>query len=122
MQVPGTGLVIYQPIYDTINLAIGATSGTFFQVPLGSILVGTTPKNYQHTNMVQAGRLDTGYSFEIDGLAVWFPETATRSTQVDIRAVQSGFLQLSIQDTQIFTVPLCICFMYPGLSLVLPLG
>ncbi len=106
--LPGAGLRLEQPIYDTINLAIGATSGNFFTVPYGGILVGTTPKNYQQTNLVQASRLDTGYTMEVDAISIWFPETATRQSQVDIRAVQSGYFQLRISDTIFLTVPLAM--------------
>lgn len=104
--LPGAGLQLEQPIYDTISLAIAATSGNFFSIPFGGIIVGTTPKNYQHTNMIQAGRLDTGYTMVVDAVSLWFPETATRQTQVDIRAVQSGFFQLQISDTIFLTVPM----------------
>lgn len=103
--LPGAGQQITQPYYDTINLPIGATSGSFFSVPFGGVLVGTTLKNFQHTNFVQAGRLETGYWLLIKALSLWFPETATRQTQADIRAVQSGFFQLRISETDFLTVP-----------------
>ena len=106
--LPGAGLQLEQPIYDTINLAIAATTGTFFNVPFGGILVGTTTKGYQQTNLVQASRLETGYTMVVDAISVWFPETATRQSEVDIRAVQSGYFQLQIADTIFLTVPLAM--------------
>lgn len=106
--LPGAGLQLEQPIYDTINLAAAATSGTFFTTPYGGTLVGATTKGYQHTNLVQASRLDTGYTLVVDAISFWFPETATRQTEADIRAVQSGYFQFSISDTIFLTIPIAM--------------
>lgn len=102
----GAGLQLEQPYYDTINLAAAATGGTFFAVPFGGTLVGAVTKGYEDTNFIQAGRLESGYTLEIDAISMFFPEAATRATAADIRAIQSGSFQLRISDTVFLTVPI----------------
>jgi len=106
--LPGAGLELEQPYYDTISLAGAATTGTFFTVPFGGILIGVIAKGYEHTNLIQAGRLETGYSLNVDAISIWFPEAATRASELDIQAVQSGYFQLSISDTIFLTVPIAM--------------
>jgi hypothetical protein len=106
--VPRVGLELEQPYYDTISLAVAATTGTFFTVPFGGILVGAVVKGYEHTNLIQAGRLETGYSLNVDAISIWFPETATRASEADIQGIQSGYFQLSMSDTIFLTVPIAM--------------
>jgi len=106
--LPGAGLELEQPCYDTISLAIAATTGTFFTVPFGGLLVAGVPKGYEHTNLIQASRLETGYTLNVDAISIWFPEMAARATEVDIQALQSGYFQLQISDTVFLTVPIAM--------------
>jgi hypothetical protein len=99
---------LWQPVYDTINLAAAAVSGSFFAVQFGGILVGTTPKSYAHTNLVQAGRLERDTTFYINGLSLFVRETATRATAADIRALNQGSFDLQLGQVSFFRVPIAV--------------
>lgn len=103
MYVPNVGLLIDQPIYDTINMAIGATTGQFFTVPFGGA-IGAGVKDWNHTNLVQASRLEANYKFLIKGISFHVKETATRATPIDIQNFQEGWARLIIGDTVVLTV------------------
>jgi len=109
MFVSGVGLVIDQAIYDTVSFAIAATTGQFFTVPYGGILTGAITKDWQHTNLVQAARLESGYKFLIKGLGFFIKEKATAATPADIRNFQEGFMRLIIADTVLLTLPVAMC-------------
>jgi len=105
--VPGVGQTLEQPYYDTILLAAAATGGTFFVNPFGSA-IGATTKGYQHTNFIQAGRLETGYELTVDAVSLHIVEWSTRASEVDIQSFQSGYFQLLISETQMLTVPIAL--------------
>lgn len=108
MLVKNVGLVLDQPYYDTVSIAAAATSATFFQTPFGGTLVGTTLKDYSHTNLIQAGRLETNYVLEVDGISIHVKETATRATAADIRAIQTGSFIFTLSNTTILTLPIAL--------------
>lgn len=120
MQVPGKGLVYSQPYYDTIiapAALAGAFVGQFFAVPFGGLIAAGIPKNYRHTNFVQAGRLETGNDLQIGALSFHFPTTAEAGalpTVADKRALRSGNIRMVFGgDTEFLKIPTCLL---PGAS------
>lgn len=111
MFVPNVGLVIDQVIYDTLSFAIGATTGQYFTVPYGGILTGAVTKDWNHTNLVQASRLEAGYKFIVKGIGFFVKEKATAVTTVDIRNFQEGYCRLIVADSVLLTIPIA---MAPG--------
>jgi len=103
MYVPNVGLVVDQPIYDTIELAPTATAGQFFTVPFGGA-IGAAVKDWNHTNLVQASRLEANYKFLIKGISFHVKEKATAVTPVDIHNFQEGWARLIIGDTVVLTI------------------
>ena len=65
--------VTVQPLYDTVTILAGGTTGplTYFQVPLGAVGSSFTaaagPKTLADTNMDLAGQLPAGQNFSILG-------------------------------------------------------
>jgi len=108
MFVQGIGLLLDQAIYDTINFAAAATTGQYFTVPYGGVLVGAVNKDWQHTNLVQASRLEAGYKFTIKGIGFFTREQSTRVTAADIQNFQEGYMRLIIADTVMITLPLAL--------------
>ena len=114
-QVMGKGLLYTQPIYDTIIVPIGAAGavvGTFFQVPFGGLIAAAVPKNYRHTNLVQAGRLEEGKALSIGAVSMHWPITAEAGalvTVADKRAVRAGNIRIMFGgDTNFLRVPCCL--------------
>jgi len=64
-------LVYTQPLYDTMQLPIAAVGQmvSFFTIPFGGPLTAAINKGYQHTNLVQAGRLEKGIKLKIQALS-----------------------------------------------------
>lgn len=75
---PNTGIpeVIVQPLYDiyAVNVATAFPLLTLFTVPVGQNYAfgGVTAfaKNFGHTNLVQAGMLESSYTFVVRALSV----------------------------------------------------
>lgn len=107
--VAGTRNQLTQPLYDNISMAAAATGGTFFAVPYGGILTGTTAKTYADTNIVQAGRLERDTSFTLTGISLFVRETATRATAADIRNFNMGSFDLTLGGVSFLKLPIaCI--------------
>lgn len=87
---------ITQPIYDTIQLAVAATTGTFFAVPSGGTFFGATAKTFGETNLVQAGRLERGVSLDIKAISLFVPSDIVQATELNIRALNRGHIRLRI--------------------------
>ena len=112
----GKGLLYTQPYYDTIILPIaaaGAVVGQFFAVPFGGLIAAGIPKNYRHTNLVQAGRLETGNEILINAITIHWPRTAEAGalpTVADMRATRAGNIRLRFgNDTEFLKIPtVCI--------------
>lgn len=100
--VPGTALVLSQPIYDSIILpagAAGAVVGTFFAVPQGGLIAAGVVKTRRHTNLTQAGRLEIGNTLKIKAMSIYFPltsEAGAAPTIADIDAVRVGSYRLML--------------------------
>lgn len=105
MQVEGMGFVYTQPIYDTVHIAATGTGATFFSVPFGGVLVSTTLKTYADTNLVQAGRLEQGISFNVESIALYVKQFSTPATLADIALIQAGGFKLSIGQVEVLKVP-----------------
>lgn len=105
-EVRGLGNRITQPIYDTIQLATTATSGTFFAVPFGGIFFGTTTKTFAETNLVQAGRLERGVSLDITDISLHVPSDIVQALAINIRALNRGHLRLSIGQVTFLDTPI----------------
>ena len=110
--IEGKGLIYSQPYYDTIILPAGAAGsvvGQLFAVPFGGLIAAAIPKNFRHTNLVQAGRLETGNELQIDAISFHFPVTAEAGalpTVADKRAVRSGSMRLQFGgDTEFLKIP-----------------
>ena len=102
-QFPGKAGVITQPVYDTMQLAAaaGPLVYRFFTVPLGQIIAGAVVKTYAHTNMTQAGQLETGVTFLVTAFTMVVKQLATDGaapTQADYQVLQDGLLELNISD------------------------
>ena len=107
MQVAGAKNLITQPIYDTVQLAIGAGTYNFFINPITSVLAGAVVKSYAHTNLVQAGRLEKGIDMTITGISMFIRDVATggaavtfadyisfyNNTHINIKIGQVSFLR-----------------------------
>lgn len=93
-EVRGTANRLTQPIYDTIQIAVAATSGTFFAIPFGGTFFGSTLKTYAETNLVQAGRLERGVALDITDISLHIPSDIVQATQLNIRAFNSGHFRL----------------------------
>jgi len=101
-------LVYDQPVYDTVHLAIAATTATFFAVPIGGILTGAVVKSLAHTNMVQAGRLEADHTFMVEAFSMWFPEcdeAGALPLWADKQAIRSGSLSFWIGDKPFSQLP-----------------
>jgi hypothetical protein len=102
------GCLFSQPIFDTVEAAIGAAGAVvmnFFAVPQGGIVTGVIPKNRRHTNLTQAGRLETGNSLVIKAISLHFPITAEAgalATIADISAIRAGAFRLMFGGDTVF--------------------
>jgi hypothetical protein len=100
-----------QPVYDTVQLAAAAAQTvTFFAVPRGGALTAALNKGYEHTNLIQAGRLEEGLSLEIEAVsfsirnevkaataAVWADYTLIYNTgHINLLMGQVTFLRLPL--------------------------
>ena len=97
--VAGKGLVYTQPLYDTIHLAAAAVAGNFFVVPKGGLLVAGVNKDNRHTNLVQAGRLETGNELQISAISMYIRQSVQAGAlpaDADIRAVYAGNIRMVI--------------------------
>jgi len=113
--VEGKGLLFSQPYYDTIVLpagAAGAVVGSFFQVPFGGLMAAGLNKSARHTNLVQAGRLETGNELQIGAVSIHWPTTAEAGalpTVADKRAIRAGNIRLVFGgDTEFLRIPVCL--------------
>lgn len=109
--VQGKALIYTQPYYDTLAFPIsaaGALQAQFFAVPFGGALTAAINKNFRHTNLVQAGRLERGNQLRIGAMTLAFPVTAEAGalpTVADKRAVRAGNIRLVFGgDTNYLTV------------------
>jgi hypothetical protein len=119
MRLIGVKNQIDQPIYDTVQLAaVAGQTVNLFVVPFGGIIAGAVVKNYSHTNLIQAGRLEKGLELTIKAVSLHVKETAVggaRVTFADYTAVfNNSFLRLNIGqvsflDTYLQAVPPACC-------------
>lgn len=98
-----------QPIYDTMQLAVGVGVYPFFSVPLNGALTAAANKTYAHTNLVQAGRLEKGIELTITGVAMHIRDTASggaRVTLADYLSVYNeSWIDLLIGQVSFLRVP-----------------
>lgn len=111
MFVQGKGFVYTQPLYDTIHLAAAATVGNFFTVPFGGA-IGAGTKNFSHTNLIQAGRLETGNEMKVNAISFHFQQNVTAGavpTVADMKAINSGNLRWLVGgSTEILKIPVAL--------------
>lgn len=107
----GMNSTVYQPLYDTVQLAaaVGQTV-TFFNVPVGGALTGAINKTKLHTNLVQPGQIENGWTFQIEGFTFAIKNTVaagTLVTKADYELIyRSGLVEFKISDTVLYTLPL----------------
>lgn len=99
-----------QPIYDTVQAAaVAGQTVSFFSVPLNGVLAGAVTKTYAHTNLVQAGRLETGVELEINAISLSIRPTiaaGTAPTLVDFRALyQASHINLQLGGVSFLRLP-----------------
>jgi hypothetical protein len=89
--------------------AAGPLEYEFFSIPRLGALNGSVDKDYRHTNMVQANRLEEGQEFTIRGLSAYFRlDAAANPTVADAEIVNSGWYQIKIGNQHtVLTEPLC---------------
>ena len=103
-QVNNVASVLDQPLYDTVHLAAaaGPLVYRFFSVPQGGILTGVIPKTVMHTNLVQAGQLEQGVTFNITALTMTVRQhekaAAVAPTQADYTILQDGLITVDVSD------------------------
>jgi hypothetical protein len=88
--------------------AAGPLQYDFFTVPLGGLLVAGTPKSYQHTNLVQAGVLEKGKLFKVEGIGVNTKDLAqggAAPTLADVRVLNGGHLNLTFGEVSFLRIP-----------------
>ena len=111
MFVEGKGFVYTQPLYDTIHLAAAATVGNFFVVPFGGAL-GAGTKTFADTNLIQAGRLETGNELKVNALSFGFVQTDQAGavpSVVDMKAVNAGNIRWLVGgSTEILKIPVSL--------------
>jgi hypothetical protein len=96
-----------QPLYDTINLAIGAVGGAFFTVPFGGA-IGALIKGNQHTNLTLAGQLEIGSLMEVDAISMYARqslEAGALPLDADVRAIYSGNIRFNVGVTEELRIP-----------------
>lgn len=92
------------PLYDSEEIATsGTTTLTMFQVP-----VGQASKTQLDTNMKAAGLIQTGERFQMHSIGFGLQNSAAASIGlVDFREIlETGYLQISIQDREYFNARL----------------
>ena len=110
MYVQGKGFVYTQPLFDTIHIAAGAPAlaAQFFTVPVGGV-IGAGVKNFSHTNMIQAGRLETGNELKVNALSFYFQNNISAGaipTVADMKAVCQGNIRWLVGgSTEILKIP-----------------
>jgi hypothetical protein len=107
--VEGKGLFLTQPLYDTVQIPAAGVLASFFTVPRGGALTAAINKDDRHTNLVQAGRLELGNSFEIRAISLNVRHSVQAGALpivADIKAVSSGSFRLIIGgQTEAFKIP-----------------
>lgn len=103
---------IWQPIYDTVSVAIaaaGARTLSFFSTPLGGILTGAILKTLGDTNLRQAGKLPGGAKFDLEGISLYVKELdsgGARPVFVDLQGLCRGFLELKFGTKTFLEIPM----------------
>ena len=109
---PGAKNVLDQPIYDTIQLAVAAAQVVhFFTVPLNGALTAAANKTYEHTNLVQAGRLESGNQLHVTGLSFFAKQLASGGaapTLADLTALYSGWIQFNVGQVSYLRLPIAM--------------
>lgn len=110
--VAGKGFVQTQPLYDTIELGIGAVVGSFFSIPYNGILTAAILKTWRDTNLVQAGRLELGHEMSVNGISLHLPSTDDAGafpTAPDIRAIHAGNIRWIMGgSTEVLKIPVAL--------------
>lgn len=112
-QISGQAYLYDQPIYDTVRLAAaaGPLKYTFFSVPLNQLLAAGITKTYAHTNLINTGVLEKGYTFQITGLSLFVNETAqggSRVTMADVFTMHHGDINLMIGQRNYLRLPVAM--------------
>lgn len=111
MMAEGQGFVYTQPLYDTIHLAAAATTGSFFSVPYNGA-IGAGVKTFAHTNLIQAGRLDTGNELKVNAISFSYEQNISAGavpTVADMKAINQGNIRWMVGGaTEILKIPVCI--------------
>jgi hypothetical protein len=111
MRFKGVKNSLTQPIYDTMQLAVAAgQTVSFFSVPFGGAFTAAIVKDYRHTNLVQAGRLEKGLEIEIEALSFIVKNEVDAATAVawaDYTMIyNSSHLNLQIGQVSFLRLPL----------------
>ena len=109
-RIPGQAYLYDQPIYDTVRLAAAAGPLTynFFTVPLHGLLAAALPKTYVHTNLINTGVLEKGFTFQITGLSLYLNETAQGGavvTYADALTAHHGDIRLMVGQREYLRLP-----------------
>jgi len=81
--------LIKQPLYDTTAIVTGATTATFFALPVGSADPGAingVNKTFSETNLRRAGALATPQQMDAYAISLKFPASITRAEHTDFLA------------------------------------
>lgn len=118
MRYQGVENQLDQPIYDTIRLAVaaGGQAVSFFLVPFGGLLAAGIVKNYQHTNMIQGGRLEKGLQLTVKALAFNILDVAAGAAAVTLvdylNIMNSGHFNFLVGQMSVLRCPAIL--MPPG--------
>jgi hypothetical protein len=110
MRYLGVENVIDQPVYDTVRLAaVAAQTVGFFTVPLGGLLAAGIPKGYDHTNLLQQGRIEKGFKLTIKAISLCVNTMAfgaARVTWADyITCFNNGHFNFLFGDVSFLRLP-----------------
>ena len=93
-------------LYDTIQAAVSATavSYSFFNVVQGGLLVAGTTKSASHTNMVQPRMLESGHSFQVQGMFMYVRElasTAATPLLLNQQHLMNSSIEIKLSDKRV---------------------
>ena len=111
MKFLGVENELTQPMYDTVQLeAVANQTVVFYANPRGQALTGAINKTNSHTNMVEAGRLPSGWSMRLEAISFYVRSAADggiATSKVDYDTIyQNGFIDFQIGQVSFLKTPI----------------
>jgi hypothetical protein len=96
---------VRQPLYDTVDLAAGATLAGQYRFFQSVTTAGNVPKSALLTNMKQAGSLETAVSFRVQGIAFDAQNSLNANATILPVIIQKSSLTLNVGVKQYWQGP-----------------